>query len=1040
MNSDLVRFMSTFSCPIEIITAKHIKHMRGRGSNAAGRISSTLTTDTTSAFHTTTIELPNELTSISYRPETRTLAVAGKTQVFIVAVRDESAAATSSGQLLLKPVGTIGNVKPELVAWQPGQAGPGKLAIAHNAGALSIHDDVLVERGQGEWIANPSTKDASKVVTLQRHNKSTKIAWVLDAPSVLAFASPTLALTLWDTRVSPATPSSCISTGTDVAGHDISFSPFHSNLVAVASQSQSTGSLMLFDRRNLSSPLMTSHTPGPCTAASFHPDYHDLLAYAFKTSNKKWDSRIEFMDVKNNATTQSPPPSTVTSSRSLGPNSLQGASTTSTSLSSLTFTPQTILSPVFCIAPPNRIRWRPVPQLSQFSRLWFATSSSNVDMDANIWDALNPFTPILAAKKLHVIGDEVFPTADIAWITASSFVTCGRDKRLVLSTIHEAMWSHHEALPTTCVAMSAFGEGVVVRDKPVLRELYEADMVSNLHFTETTSERSMGAGGNSSSTGYPSPSPQGNNMFPSSVLPPPLTTSHRPEQQSSTAREGNSHNPSGGTKKEGFFSSIKTMFGSEKSSNKQSAASVSGGGSGGVPHSPPHQQGQPSSAPLQQGQSAEGAGSDGLTAAALAQRDALLHNPKNSFSAQADSLKKFIAPRPTAALEQFSIYSHNAAGNASNQFSGEGRRASSMVIDGTEHPQHNYVIRTSKAMFCDLARRWDGRFEYCVERKRREDLDADDVIIATDLAASRREDKMREIDLAVSAVCSSNAAVCASLIVDDPRAKLWTSLAEILKCHDASLAMEWVCRSLEFASHYGDVQLCTFLYNTAVLWWKHRTHCLGGVSNCCPLLVGEWCDRAVEWTDAYAAQMITTNELHVEWNELAFVFPYVINTASSSSSLGSGGGAQRMGSSGAGRAFGGHQNPVFNVDAIALSKNTTYVCCGSCGRVVPPVGTNNPNGGTTLRHLEDDDGRFPGRGDETVPLKRQQATCSRCRPLPLHVCVICEQVVKGTFVWMKPCGHGGHPEHIEDWVRECDECPKCGAVLRSPTATTGTPS
>jgi hypothetical protein len=39
--------------------------------------------------------------------------------------------------------------------------------------------------------------------------------------------------------------------------------------------------------------------------------------------------------------------------------------------------------------------------------------------------------------------------------------------------------------------------------------------------------------------------------------------------------------------------------------------------------------------------------------------------------------------------------------------------------------------------------------------------------------------------------------------------------------------------------------------------------------------------------------------------------------------------------------------------------------------------------------------------------------------------------VRGTFLWMKPCGHGGHPEHIEEWLEENSDCPKCGAVLRS---------
>uniref|UniRef100_A0AC35F7X8 GATOR complex protein WDR24 n=1 Tax=Panagrolaimus sp. PS1159 TaxID=55785 RepID=A0AC35F7X8_9BILA len=40
-----------------------------------------------------------------------------------------------------------------------------------------------------------------------------------------------------------------------------------------------------------------------------------------------------------------------------------------------------------------------------------------------------------------------------------------------------------------------------------------------------------------------------------------------------------------------------------------------------------------------------------------------------------------------------------------------------------------------------------------------------------------------------------------------------------------------------------------------------------------------------------------------------------------------------------------------------------------------------------------------------------------------HFCVICENLVYGSWMLCVECGHGGHPEHIREWFSQHDNCP-----------------
>ena len=53
-------------------------------------------------------------------------------------------------------------------------------------------------------------------------------------------------------------------------------------------------------------------------------------------------------------------------------------------------------------------------------------------------------------------------------------------------------------------------------------------------------------------------------------------------------------------------------------------------------------------------------------------------------------------------------------------------------------------------------------------------------------------------------------------------------------------------------------------------------------------------------------------------------------------------------------------------------------------------------------------------------------TGKRCKVIP-NQCAVCHELVAGVYVWCQGCGHGGHLEHIEDWLAANLNCPAgCG--------------
>mmetsp|Transcript_10109 Transcript_10109/g.18577 ORF Transcript_10109/g.18577 Transcript_10109/m.18577 type:complete len:1276 (-) Transcript_10109:194-4021(-) len=57
-----------------------------------------------------------------------------------------------------------------------------------------------------------------------------------------------------------------------------------------------------------------------------------------------------------------------------------------------------------------------------------------------------------------------------------------------------------------------------------------------------------------------------------------------------------------------------------------------------------------------------------------------------------------------------------------------------------------------------------------------------------------------------------------------------------------------------------------------------------------------------------------------------------------------------------------------------------------------------------------------------------KGVCSGCH-LPVSRCSICEQLVRGTYVWCQGCGHGGHLDHLSEWFATEKTCPTgCGHI------------
>ncbi|GAU97749.1 hypothetical protein RvY_08990-2 [Ramazzottius varieornatus] len=55
--------------------------------------------------------------------------------------------------------------------------------------------------------------------------------------------------------------------------------------------------------------------------------------------------------------------------------------------------------------------------------------------------------------------------------------------------------------------------------------------------------------------------------------------------------------------------------------------------------------------------------------------------------------------------------------------------------------------------------------------------------------------------------------------------------------------------------------------------------------------------------------------------------------------------------------------------------------------------------------------------------------CTSCRKLT-NCCSICQLPVRGLYVWCQGCSHGGHLDHVLEWMKKSSQCPTgCGHFL-----------
>ncbi|KAH0951196.1 hypothetical protein HN011_008154 [Eciton burchellii] len=63
----------------------------------------------------------------------------------------------------------------------------------------------------------------------------------------------------------------------------------------------------------------------------------------------------------------------------------------------------------------------------------------------------------------------------------------------------------------------------------------------------------------------------------------------------------------------------------------------------------------------------------------------------------------------------------------------------------------------------------------------------------------------------------------------------------------------------------------------------------------------------------------------------------------------------------------------------------------------------------------------------TKPLQRSAWLCDHCHTSEHALCSVCNQVVRGIYVWCQGCSHGGHINHMKEWFNNNRRCPAgCG--------------
>jgi hypothetical protein len=738
---------------------------------------------------------------------------------------------------------------------------------------------------------------------------------------------------------------------------------------------------------------------------------------------------------------------------------------------------------------PTAARYQP-HLIERVSPLWFATCSQTIGTTPHIWDALHSSTPLLSGHNLHVERNErgqvnVRDGGDVVWISPTTMISCGGrtvvtcnigvdgggdnddDNDVTTDTGDMAdcastLWNQPASLQCATFSATGFGEYVTVRDAPEQRVRMQATIWDSIAMVasvcaDDTSRRLDAAGevgaiaamsqsgplvhnGSNLKVGaprLPTESPQ-IAATAGGLEPPPLSlggggSSHGVQVQTANSSAG------GAAQKKSLFNRI---FGNDnKSSSKTRGPSVASASvtssNAAVPHSPPsaslsalsHAGTTPHSGSVfgvSGGAALPRTGNSGATSLQMSPHLVASTGGESASAAGGGVLGTF---PPVTQLPSPCIGDDLHRLVQAFRVPVPAGLIETITVCPLQLPKFsNHVVRTTRKQFRRLGQYWGSCYEAVVSLK-------------TSSHTARLSVVEEADDVAAAQFASNHTASIANakLPPSDPRCCIWASLGEAFHLHEAGLTWSLVTQALEYATQCGDVQLATFLYITTLVWWRQRCEVRGQPPPPhlpCVLLSREWRQRAFQFVASYTAQL-EAMEMWTEWSELEYTFPYLVALPPSinsptannnnTSSLEPPVPMQQRSQLLDGGDTGSSTNPCFRAE-IAQEKNREFLYCSGCQNLaVPAQALPNPTDGASGAQTNISI-------SHSALASHAVARCKSCRGRLLHVCVICEQPVEGLYVWLKPCGHGGHWNHLAEWMQENDECPKCGVLLVEPSA------
>ena len=93
--------------------------------------------------------------------------------------------------------------------------------------------------------------------------------------------------------------------------------------------------------------------------------------------------------------------------------------------------------------------------------------------------------------------------------------------------------------------------------------------------------------------------------------------------------------------------------------------------------------------------------------------------------------------------------------------------------------------------------------------------------------------------------------------------------------------------------------------------------------------------------------------------------------------------------------------PLSSINSQTTRSTFIRTYCGSCGKLIE------------ANRITSSSGTVSGR-------------CRKCQSVS-NLCAFCHKPVYGLYAWCQGCGHGGHLDHMREWLEKNKKCPSgCG--------------